>query len=121
MSGEMYGSLVLSLLGVVAVIAFTYYVFHWLAKRYSVAASCKNIKVIERAAIGKDKFIIVADICGGRYILGVTPQQFTLLKDLGEVEIEAQPVVERQDFISILGTMIKKRVGKGVSDETEDF
>lgn len=123
MGDDIYASLILALIGSVAVIGFTYWFFRWVSKKYSFAAT-RNIKIIDRVAVGKDKFIMIADICGGRYVIGVTPQQFTLLKDLGEAETQPQPEAAPQDFVSIFGTMLKKRLGnikgKGVGHETQN-
>jgi len=103
-----YGSLIFSLLGVVAVLAVTYFGSRWLTKRYSASPGGRKMRIIDRTVLGKDKSIVLADICGSKYVIGVSAQQITLLKELGEIpEEETQPA--RPDFASIFGENLKKQ------------
>lgn len=109
MGAEYYLSLALSLLGAALVIVFTYYGSRWLAKRYGASSGGRMIRIIDRAALGKDKSIVIAEICGEKYILGVGAQQISLLKELGEVELNTPE--QGQEFLSIFSGMLKNKLG----------
>lgn len=102
-------SMLLSVAGIVVVLVLTYYASKWLSKRYMLSAGGSNIRIIERAVISQDKCIIIAEILGSKYILGISGQQITLLKDLGDVEIPEKPR-ESREFSEIFMEMLKTPV-----------
>jgi flagellar biogenesis protein FliO len=87
-----------------------------------------HIHIIDRAVIGKDKCIVVADIYGGKYIIGVSAGQITLLKDLGEIILDSKTENKTADFVTIFGETVKNQLGriknhpsdKGGKDETKN-
>ena len=98
---------------IIIVLIFTYYGSRWLVKRYSFTPDGKHIHIIDRAVIGKDKCILVVDIYGGKYIIGVSAGQLNLLKDLGDIElIDSKTENKTKDFMTIFGETLKNQFGR---------
>lgn len=113
MSGfEMFVSMLLSVVGIVVVLVLAYYGSKWLSKRYMSMAGSKHIRIIERTPIAQDKSIVIADILGSKYILGISGQQITLLKDLGELDIPSDNPDQVREFSEIFKEMLKAPVSQ---------
>lgn len=105
-------SIFFSMVGIVLILALLIWGSKWVTKRYSTGASgSKRIKIIDRAMLGQDKSIILADIMNCKYIIGVSGQQITLLKDLGEIEIPVDEKNAQEDIVTIFSDILKKQMG----------
>ncbi len=105
----MYGSMFFSLVIMIVFIAAIYYGSRWLKKRYSISPGNKLIKIIDRIMLGQDKSIVIADILNCKYIIGISGQQITLLKDLGEIELPELKPSGQEDFAAVFGEILKKQ------------
>lgn len=105
----MYGSMFFSVILIVAFIVAMYYGSRWLKKRYAVSPGNKQIKIIDRVMLGQDKSIVIADILNCKYIIGISGQQITLLKDLGEIELPETRPDAQDDFAAVFGEILKKQ------------
>lgn len=103
---EAFLSMLLSVAGVILVLVLAYYASKWLTKRYTMSAGGGNIRIIDRAMLSQDKSIVIADILGSKYILGISGQQITLLKDLGDAEVPER-ACEPKEFQEIFRDMFK--------------
>jgi flagellar biogenesis protein FliO len=109
---EMFLSMLLSIIGIVVVLVLAYYGSKWLSKKYMSVAGGKHVRIIERTPIAQDKSIVIADILGSKYILGISGQQITLLKDLGEIDIPYENHYQGREFSEILKDMLKAPVNQ---------
>lgn len=108
----MFLSMLLSIIGIVVVLVLAYYGSKWLSKKYMSVAGGKHVRIIERTPIAQDKSIVIADILGSKYILGISGQQITLLKDLGEIDIPYENHYQGREFSEILKDMLKAPVNQ---------
>ncbi len=108
---KMYVSTFFSVVFIVVFIIALYYGSRWLTKKSSagIGGRTRHIKIIDKVMLGQDKSIAVADILGGKYIIGISGQQISLLKDLGEIEIPDTGSEEQGDFAAIFGGLLKKQ------------
>ena len=80
--------LALSIVGIVVVIAGAYYATYFIGTKASgqsrgrIRGANRNIVVLERFAISKDKSFCIVEIFGKVYIVGVTNQSMSLLDTL---------------------------------------
>jgi flagellar biogenesis protein FliO len=77
-------SIVLALIGIAVVLALTYYVSKWYAGRLSPLGGGRHIKVIDRVATGKSGALILVELNGTQYLMGVSDQGVQILKELEE-------------------------------------
>ena len=83
---------ILSVIGMLIVIAVVLFAAYWCTQRIAVSSMGKigmrgrQMQVIDRLPLGQNKMLIVAYV-GGRYLLlGVANEQITLLRELTEEE-----------------------------------
>lgn len=105
----MYMSMFFSVVIMVVFIAAIYYGSRWLKKRYSVGQGNRLIKIIDRVMLGQDKSIVIAEILNSKYIIGISGQQITLIKDLGEIELPEAASGGQEDFAAVFGELLKKQ------------
>jgi flagellar protein FliO/FliZ len=110
-------SIVLTLIGITAVLALTYFASRWYAGRMGPMMMGKHIKVLDRLVIGKTASILIIELAGARYLLGVTEQGVSILKeldacvDLDEPERGAAFNLRQIDFRDILRSRGKRKGG----------
>jgi len=90
----------LSLAGVVLVIIAAYYTTYYISVKSSGQGRArlrnKNINLIDRFAISRDKSFCIVEIAGKVYVIGVTNQSMTLLDTLDAAAF-TQAAAERRD------------------------
>lgn len=77
-------SMIFALVGTVCVILITYYASKWYAKRMGPLASGKYIKVVDRLVVSKTGSIIIVDVEGIQYMIGVSEQNVQIMKQLDD-------------------------------------
>jgi len=103
-----------SVIGICAFILFifvaAYYVTKLMGKHYSVQASfSREMRVIDKLALSRDRFLLIVEAGGKVLLLGVSPQQIETLAELdSERFADLPPVQENTDFLSLLKSRIKK-------------
>lgn len=110
MTFDLIVSIFFSLIGIVLVIVLAYFSSKWLGKRYSGLNSGKNLKIIERIMLGKESSIVLAELLGEKYLIGVTSKEIILLKELGEIPIEVKEENMPQ-FAEIFMNSMSKQLG----------
>lgn len=107
-----------SLVGVVLILLLTYYGSRWLVKRVSNVSGTRNIKVIDRAMLGQDKYVAIVRIGKKNMLLGVTSHNINKLADLEEddvTEVELPEDILSESFKELyqksVGS-ISKKVGR---------
>ena len=115
---SMIGTIVL----MIAVFVGAYYVSKFVGKRYQTRYNnSKNLSVLESQSIGKDRALLIVKATDKAFLIGSTPQQFTLISELNPddlVEI-TDDMPEKKDFSSVLLTALKGKNKKhgGGKDE----
>jgi len=90
----------LSLVGVVLVIIAAYYVTYYIGVKASGQSRGrlrnKNINLIDRFAVSRDKSFCIVEIAGKVYVIGVTNQSMTLIDTLDAAAFK-ETAAERRD------------------------
>lgn len=76
--------MLLALIGMVCIILLTYYASRWYAKKMGPIAGGKHIKVVDRLVVSKTGSILIVDIKGRQYLMGISDQNVQILKELEE-------------------------------------
>jgi len=108
----------LSLVGIIIVIIAAYYTTWFISVKASgqsrVKHRNKNINLLDRFAITKDKSFCLVEIAGKVYVIGITNQSMTLIDTLDASEI-AETETERSNTVmwgtaggSFTGRMTKR-------------
>ena len=68
----------------VCIIVLTYYASKWYARKMGPIAGGKHIKVVDRLVVSKTGSILIVDIGGRQYMLGISDQNVQILMELDE-------------------------------------
>lgn len=92
------------LLGLGAVLAVIFGL-SWLARRLNVGVpgATANMKVVSALSVGQKEKVLLVEVDNQRLLLGVTPQQITVLKEMGEAPARA----EESDFAHRMQSLLK--------------
>ncbi|WP_154124428.1 flagellar biosynthetic protein FliO [Grimontia hollisae] len=80
----------------------------WVLKRMQVPSlmgAKAGLKVVSQLPLGQKERVVVLDVNGEQVLVGVTPQQITLLKTLNNPIEESEPA---KSFSSQLNQILKK-------------
>ena len=77
-------SMLFALIGMGCVIVLTYYASRWYAKKMGPIAGGKHIKVVDRLVVSKTGSILIVDIEGKQYLMGISDQNVQVLLQLDE-------------------------------------
>ena len=75
-------SMLLAIAGTVCVIILTYYASRWYARRMGSIAGGKYIRIVDRLMVSKTGSILVIDVDGAQYMVGVNDQSIQIMKQL---------------------------------------
>lgn len=120
---DTWAQIIFSLLSLVLILGLLIYGSRWVIKKNNITMKSKHIKIVDRVMLGQDKSIVVADIFNKLYILGISGQQITLLKELNDVELTEDDKKAPDDFSTIFAesmktqfSQLKSRFGKRGDD-----
>jgi len=85
MGGSFFSDLLqmlFALIGTVCVIILTYYASKWYARKMAPIVGGKNIKVVDRLVVSKTGSLLIVDIEGKQFLLGVSDQNVQVLMRL---------------------------------------
>jgi flagellar biogenesis protein FliO len=106
----------LSLAGVVLVIIACYYVTYYIGVKASGQSRGrlrnKNINIIDRFAISRDKSFCIVEIAGKIYVIGVTNQSMTLIDTLDAAAFNESAAERRvtQSWHAVPGGRITRKL-----------
>lgn len=83
MIGDIF-SMMFALIGTICIIVLTYFASRWYAKKMGPIAGGKHIKVVDRLVVSKTGSILIVEIEGRQYMLGVSDQNVQILMELDE-------------------------------------
>ncbi|MDR0983977.1 MAG: flagellar biosynthetic protein FliO [Ruminococcus sp.] len=102
-------SIFITLILFVAVIFLAMYSTKFIGKRFSVSMGGKNMKIIERIALGPDKMLLLVKIADKAMLVGVTTGQITNLSEIDPETLEIEPeITPKYDFKNILGNVLNR-------------
>lgn len=106
-------SIILALLGTVGVIVLTYYGSRWYVERFikrpGSLSGEHHMKVVERLIVGKSGSIIIVDIQGVQYLIGVTEHNIQILSQLDEpISFQKKPEISKESFLSMVKSFSQK-------------
>ncbi|MDD4122288.1 MAG: flagellar biosynthetic protein FliO [Eubacteriales bacterium] len=84
MIGDIF-SLVFALIAMICIILLTYYVSRWYGRKMGPIAGGKHIKAVDRMAVSKTGSLLIVDISGKQYLIGVSDQNVQILTELPEL------------------------------------
>ncbi|MGV8906003.1 MAG: FliO/MopB family protein [Acetobacterium sp.] len=113
MSGGDIFSLISTLIGTIAVIVLTYYGSRWYVKRIASGQGSlsggNHIKVVERLAVNKTGSIIIIDVQGVQYMVGVSDQNIQIMTQLEEpIGLPQKSEMTKESFLSIFKKVTQK-------------
>jgi flagellar protein FliO/FliZ len=111
-SGDTF-SVVLALLGTIGVIILTYYGSRWYATRFTrlngSLTGAKHIKVVDRLIVGKSGSIIIIEVQGIQYMVGVSEQNIQILTQLDEpIPAAIKQEISKESFLSVFKSFSQK-------------
>jgi len=112
-------SMLFALIGTVCVIMLTYFASKWYAKKMGPIAGGKHIKVVDRLVVSKTGSILIVDIEGHQYMMGISDQNVQILMELdetiplsmdhGAVGDGFKGLISGDSYRSLLSAMKKRR------------
>jgi flagellar protein FliO/FliZ len=109
-SAAQLGELFLYLLAVAGVLWLCWALSKLLLKRTGTAGSTNNIKILERVSIAQDKGLVIAEICGGIYLLSFSNERVEILMELDRRFLQQPKPMAQQSFRDILNSALKGRL-----------
>jgi flagellar biogenesis protein FliO len=69
----------------------------------------KNIRILERVALGPDKGLVIAEICGTFYLIGFSTERVEILKELDGSKVRPGGTGVPQNFLGALNSALRGR------------
>ena len=110
-------SLLLMLIAVGAILYLSYIVSRKVGSGTISSGMAGNIKILDRAFVGRDKSVVIVRVGQKDYLLGVSQENVCLLQELEEGQVvpnERMAVPEASlDNVSQFASVIRNKMGKG--------
>lgn len=111
-TGDVF-SIILALVGTIGVIVLTYYGSRWYVERFikrpGSLSGDHHMKVVERLIVGKSGSIIIVDIQGIQYLVGVTDHHIQILSQLDQpIPCEKKQDLSKESFLSMVKSFSQK-------------
>lgn len=108
-------SLILTLIAGVGVILLTYYASKWYVKKAGVLGSGNHLKIVDRLVVSKTGSIVVVDLEGVQYMIGVSEQNIQIMKQLEKpiaMPEEKDGTFRKDQFLNLLKDIRNKEKEK---------
>lgn len=102
--------LVLYLLAVVGVLWLCWALSKHLTKKAGAVGSTNNIRILERVTIAQEKGLVIAEICGGVYLLSFSNERVEILMELDRNLLKQPKPTAQLNFRDILNSALKGRL-----------
>lgn len=87
-------SMIFALVGIIFIIGLTYFVAKWYAGRMGSATGGKYIRIVERLPVSRSGAILIIDIGGRQYMVGVSDQRVDIMTEIDD----PIPISKDKDF-----------------------
>lgn len=101
------------LIAIAAILYLSYFVSKKLGAGMMQTGNARNIKILERAYLDRDKSIAIVRVGEKEYLLGISQENVTLLEKLEEGQLEYAEDEEEEPSAAQFASIIKSRLGKG--------
>ena len=108
-----FGSMVGAFVLMVLIFVGAYYATKLMGRHYSSqGASSRDMRVIDKLFLERDRFLLIVEAGGKVLLLGVSPQRIDTLAELDrEALTDLPPAQENTDFLSLLKNRLKRPGG----------
>lgn len=110
--------LIFSLIAVAVLLYLCYLLSKFLAGKAKKANNTANIRILEKVAFAPDKGLVIAEICGTRYLLAFSNSRVEILKELDPEKLRHTDSGPKQNFMDIFNTVLKGRLDLTGNDRT---
>ena len=108
-------SLILAVIGISLVLAFTYYASRLYAGKMGPVSGGRLIKILDRVALGKNGALVLIELAGVQYLVSVSEHGTQMLKELDEpvkIPETAAPVFDFSNM-NFRGVLDRVKLKKG--------
>lgn len=107
-------SLLMMLVVIAAILYLSYIVSKKLGSGMMQTGGARNIRIIERAYLDRDKSVAIVEVGEKAYLLGVSPENVSLLEELDAEQLAYDAPEEASEMPAAqFASIIKNRLGKG--------
>ena len=103
------GELGLYVLAVVGVLWLCWALSKYISKKSGGIANTNNIRILERVSIAQDKGLVIAEICGGVYLLSYSNERVEILMELNRSLLKQPKQTAQQSFRDVMNSALKGR------------
>jgi flagellar biogenesis protein FliO len=103
------GELGLYVLAVVGVLWLCWALSKYISKKSGGIANTNNIRILERVSIAQDKGLVIAEICGGVYLLSYSNERVEILMELDRSLLKQPKQTAQQSFRDVMNSALKGR------------
>jgi flagellar biogenesis protein FliO len=100
--------MIMPFLGVLLVLFLTYWGTKYISVRYARISSGRHMRVLERAALGQDKFLALVSINKKVYVLGVTGKTIATVCEFDENELPKEEPMPQTNFSAVFTESLQK-------------
>ena len=104
-------SFMMMLAAVAAILYLSYIVSRKLSTGMGSTGMSKNIRILDRAFVGRDKSVVIIRVGHKDYLLGVSQESVRLLKELEDGQVLYDEGYEDQTEPTHFATIIKTKMG----------
>lgn len=99
-------SMFFAIAGTIFVIFLTYFASKWYAGKMRHIAGGKHIRIIDRLMISNTGSVLLIEVGGIQYMIGVSDKNIQLIKQLDEpIDEQANDEPDKENFMEILKTL----------------
>jgi flagellar protein FliO/FliZ len=106
-----FGNMIFAFFGICAVLLLAYYGTRIMAKYYKNYNGGKNLQMLERMNMGKEKSVAVIKVKDSIFLVGITDHNISLLSELPELTEKDFKKEPAPDFNAILMQKLKEKNG----------
>lgn len=109
---DMLGLIVITVLVLIA----TWLATRWIGRKSQISQSSRNVKIIERTPIARDKYLAIIEVAGKYYLISVTTQNVQMMTEIEDPDkLKKQTQTVNTSFANMY-KIIKEKGIRGLSD-----
>lgn len=109
---DMLGLIVITVLVLIA----TWLATRWIGRKSQISQSSRNVKIIERTPIARDKYLAIIEVAGKFYLISVTAQNVQMMTEIEDPDkLKKQKQTVNTSFANMY-KIIKEKGIRGLSD-----
>lgn len=109
---DMLGLIVITVL----VLAATWLATRWIGRKSQISQSSRNVRIIERTPIARDKYLAIIEVAGKFYLISVTSQNVQMMTEIEDPDkLKKRTQTVNQSFAKMY-RIIREKGFRGLSD-----